>query len=103
MESKHIQQMKCTFEHSYPDSNNPEIEAILSKIIQEEIDTGILFGILEDSGWRRITINRYVSRKDRAVMIEWANEHCSGKYKHHNSDWIFDSEQDAAAFVLRWK
>lgn len=102
MEPKSIQQMKCTFEHSYPDTNNAELEAIIARLIQEEIDTDILFGILEDSGWSRITIHRYISKEESATMNAWALEHCSGKYKNYGGHWIFESEQDTAAFVLRW-
>lgn len=72
------------------------------KSIQEEMDNGILFKLLIESGWYEIIIPRYVDNKHAIDITEWLETNLSGKYKRWNRTFIFENSDDAAWFKLRW-
>lgn len=75
----------------------------ISKIIREEIDAEIAFEMLALSGWHRVQLSGYLSREHSVDILHWAEEHCTDKYDHRGTNWVFKSDKDAAQFLLRWR
>lgn len=80
-----------------------ELSKEIAKIIQEEIDAEILFEMYALSGWHRVQLSSYLSREHSVDILHWAEEHCTGKYDHRGTNWAFESDRDAAQFLLRWR
>lgn len=88
-----------------------ELSKEIAKIIQEEIDAEILeeidaeilFEMHALSGWHRVRLDEYRSREHSVDILHWAEEHCTGKYDHRGTTWVFESDRDAAQFLLRWR
>ena len=80
-----------------------ELSKEIAKIIQEEIDAEILFEMYALNGWHSVQLSSYLSREHSVDILHWAEEHCTGKYDHRGTNWAFESDKDAAQFLLRWR
>jgi len=68
------------------------------RAMAREIDREILWGMLEGIGWTRVMIPF-----NNTIHINlWASKHCKGAFEFYNRDFIFEYEQDANWFKLRW-
>ena len=67
--------------------------------IREEIDREIIWSMFENVGWSRVTLN-YTPESDS--LHDWLLA-CQHNYKAVNNDFIFENEQEAAWFKLRWQ
>lgn len=78
---------------------------ILAEEIRKEIDAEILFDILKENGWYPVVSCRNLSfnRKVLAEVQEWLASKCIGKWhiKSH-TDYIFERQEDAMMFSLKW-
>jgi len=89
--------------HSLPEkwekwSFDIETVAEVAKIMQEEIDWEILSNRLVEYGWTKVGI----SAAGMHTVEKWVEENIQGKYKFRGTTWLFESEKDAAFFILRW-
>ena len=70
--------------------------------MQSEIDKEILWGMLAGLGWTRVLLPRFNSREANVAVIKWLKDNCKSPYEQKGSEVIFESEQEAAWFVLKW-
>jgi len=77
-----------------------EIADAISNGIQECIDFEIVSNMLCSKGWTRATISldSYMSYD----VEGWVNEHCKGKFKHFDLEYVFEDSRDATWFKMRW-
>ena len=74
----------------------------MAKEIQQEIDRGILWSILEADGWVRVSLDRFQDNHHAIDIREWIEQSCQGNYITSGSDFIFEEAKDATMFILRW-
>ncbi len=79
-----------------------EIVNELASKMQSEIDYQILSDMLVELGWRRVFINYAPPERSWVVVKQWAEDNCRGPHQEHNGIWLFENEQDANWFALRW-
>jgi hypothetical protein len=88
-----------------------EISASLAEQIAKEIDNEILdtimISLLTKEGWTATNIGpeqsllspKHVWYTDTA---EWLHLNATGDYKLLRGKWLFERQEDAVMFVLRW-
>ncbi len=74
-----------------------------AKQIANDIDREILWELLEDAGWSRVSVSRFVDNKHAVDISEWLKANCQNDYERDSRDFLFESESDAVLFTLRWK
>lgn len=83
--------------------NNLQEEIIneAGKRLSDEIDFEILCGMLQELGWRKIIL-RPMTWEDGAEIDAWTEKHIKGHFETMGLVWIFEYEEDANWFALRW-
>lgn len=71
------------------------------KRLSDEIDFEILCSMLKELGWRKIVL-RPMSWEDGYAVDEWTAKHIKGNFETMGLVWIFEHEEDANWFALRW-
>ena len=79
-----------------------ELEAELTRALQEEIDREILFELLVDCGWTRIELPNKFLPVSGQELHEWRQKNLTGHYKAHEHTWLFEKAEDAVIFSLKW-
>ncbi len=79
-----------------------EIVNELASKMQSEIDYQILSDMLVELGWCRVFINYAPPERSWADVKQWAEDNCRGNHQEHNGIWLFENQQDANWFTLRW-
>ena len=72
--------------------------------IAEEIDWGVMAGLLTEGGWERVTVD-FGPRMSESIaheIKEWVRTQCNGLVKSRNKTWLFENPKDATMFILRW-
>ena len=72
-----------------------------SKELANAIDFEILCGMLIELGWKKIVL-RPMSWEDGYAVDEWTGKHIKGNFETMGLVWIFEHEEDANWFALRW-
>jgi hypothetical protein len=70
--------------------------------MQKEIDREILWGMLKELGWTRVTLSRLQDNKHAIDITYWLEEYCQGAYEREGRDFIFENPKDASMFILKW-
>lgn len=79
--------------------------SIAAEFMSAEIDTNVIMQLLAIGGWTKVDLplNYYTSEfvKD---MQTWVNENTTGESKHNSAGtrWVFELQEDATMFILRW-
>jgi hypothetical protein len=67
-----------------------------------EIDRGVLWSTLEQSGWTTVTLPRLQDNHHAIDIAFWLDEYCQRPYKRHGREFIFENKEDAVYFALKW-
>ena len=78
-----------------------EIVNNMSQRLCNEIDFEILTGMLCEIGWRKIIL-RPMTMEDSFAVDEWTKEHVKGNFETMGLVWVFERNEDANWFALRW-
>jgi hypothetical protein len=70
--------------------------------MQKEVDREILWGMLKELGWTRVTLSRLQDNKHAIDISYWIEEYCTGAYEREGRDFIFENPKDASMFILKW-
>jgi hypothetical protein len=70
--------------------------------MQKEIDREILWGMLKELGWTRVTLSRLQDNKHAIDITYWIEEYCTGAHEREGRDFIFENPKDASMFILKW-
>jgi hypothetical protein len=71
------------------------------KAMADEIDFGILTEMLCELGWRKIILKPMTWEAGLEVDA-WTAKHTKGPFENMGLVWIFEDEEDANWFALRW-
>jgi hypothetical protein len=77
-----------------------EIISKASDQMAKDIDTQVLLSAL---GWTSIKLKRFSDGTEAVDIIEWINANCAGEWKNLGTRFIFEKQQDAEWFILRWQ
>ena len=72
-----------------------------AKEMQSSIDWEIKAGMLEELGWVRVEILSD-SVEEHLRMLVWVNEHSQHDVKNRHDVFLFQDEEDAIMFKLKW-
>ncbi len=67
----------------------------------QEIDFGVLCSFLEELGWRKVILKPMTMEQGMAVDA-WTAAYVKGNFETLGLVWIFEREQDATWFTLKW-
>jgi hypothetical protein len=67
-----------------------------------EIDRGILWSMLEQSGWTTVTLSRLQDNHHAIDITVWLEEHCQQQFKRNGREFLFENKEDAVYFALKW-
>jgi hypothetical protein len=72
-----------------------------AKRMSDEIDFEILCGMLCEMGWTKVVLSP-MTRETSDAIDAWLVENVSNPFETMGLVWIFEDEQDANWFSLRW-
>jgi hypothetical protein len=78
-----------------------EMTAAAGNQIAAEIDFTILADMLVQIGWRRIILKPMTMETSQEIDA-WCGQHVQGSFENMGLVWLFEQEQDANWFALRW-
>jgi hypothetical protein len=71
------------------------------KRMADEIDFQILADMLCELGWRKVILSPMTWEMGLEVDA-WTAKHIKGPFENMGLVWIFEQEEDANWFALRW-
>lgn len=85
------------------DDLEQEIANKAAQRLSWDIDRGILWSMLEQSGWTPVTLSKFQDNRHAIDIIFWLDENCKRpSYKRHGREFIFEHKEDAVYFALKW-
>jgi hypothetical protein len=82
-------------------SHGVDIEEELGKVLQEEIDWEILVDLMTKGGWHTVKV-RTLPMLEADTRPEWIADNIKGRWNHRLTTYLFELEQDATLFALKW-
>jgi hypothetical protein len=73
-----------------------------AKEMSDEIDREVLWGMLEGMGWTRVMLPRLIDNRHAVDITHWLALNTKKAYERSGRDFMFESQQDANWFKLRW-
>jgi len=71
------------------------------KAMADEIDFTILTDILCQIGWRKVIL-KPMTWEEGCEVDEWTARHVKGNFETMGLVWVFEDQEDANWFSLRW-
>jgi len=84
------------------DTLEQEIINETDNAMAREIDREILWGMLEGMGWTRVMLPTLGNGEQAVEIIVWLEDNCKHAVERNGRDFMFESQQDANWFKLRW-
>ena len=75
----------------------------ISNDIAKEMDFHIIADLLVDIGWISVKLKRFNDGTEAVDIIQWLDTNCTGEWKNLGTRFIFEKQQDAEWFILRWQ
>jgi hypothetical protein len=88
--------------NSFNMSIEEEIANKMGNQMARDIDREVLWGMLQGIGWTRIMLDRLTDNNHAVDITYWLEENIKNPFERSGRDFIFESEKDAAHFILRW-
>lgn len=86
----------------YVDDANDSIESqsihYLAELVQKDLDDHILCELLVSMGWFKVNITDSMVSRDN----DWMSNNIKNKFKKFGKTCVFENENDAATFILKW-
>ncbi len=73
-----------------------------SKMLMQEIDREVLWGMLQEIGWSRVMLPWPVTMDTLKEIHTWVDENTKGGHQRSRNDFLFENDDDAMWFKLRW-
>jgi len=84
------------------DSLEQEILNKAGNAMAREIDREILWGMLEGLGWTRVMLPKLIDNNHAVDITHWLAINCKHPFERSGRDFMFESQQDANWFILKW-
>ena len=75
----------------------------MSQDLANEIDFSILSDMLLENGWTPVEFIPFTYSKQAKDIADWAEQHCTGKWRHCGVKFVFEQAADATAAILKWQ
>jgi len=79
-----------------------EMIAEAGKKMAQELDREILWGMLTSMGWTRVILPWPVTNTNLEEIYKWVDTNAKGAHERSRADFIFENDDDAMWFKLRW-
>jgi hypothetical protein len=73
-----------------------------AKNLAAHVDFEILQDIFLKMGWIKLELTRHVPLFEQEMISNWLSENCKGRHSKYDKIFLFEKEQDANWFSLRW-
>jgi hypothetical protein len=73
-----------------------------SQELAEEMDFSVLADLFKQIGWVEVDFDPHVESILAYEIQHWMRDNCKGQYKSRGRRFLFEREQDAAWFQIRW-
>jgi len=70
--------------------------------MQQDMDREILWSMLTEMGWTRVMLE-FRDNNHAVDIAYWVDDHCQGNVERNGRDFLFENQQDAVNFILKWK
>lgn len=78
-----------------------EQSAAAVECMAKELDNAVVWAVLKESGWLQIHLEAR-RNYDHVLLKAWCDKNCQGLWRYcFSGNFLFESEKDAAWFVLR--
>jgi len=74
----------------------------IAKELASSIDFEVLAGMLVELGWVRVDLTYTPPERAWYKIKDWVDQNCQGHHEEHMGTWVFEKQQDANWFVLKW-
>ena len=78
-----------------------EIASTMANELAKEIDAEIMRGLLIELGWHEAVLKPMTWEEGDAVDL-WVHKNIKGKHWTQGLVWMFENDEDAMWFKLRW-
>jgi len=79
-----------------------EYYAVAAQAMANDIDREVLWSMLSKIGWTRVILRNDVARLNAEDIVQWLETNCKYPYEKTTTDFMFESQQDANWFILKW-
>ena len=79
-----------------------EIAAAIADEIAEQIDWEVMADLLVGIGWTKVIRSPWFDNEDVTDINDWIETVRTGNVSSLGDTWLFEKEQDAIMFSLRW-
>jgi len=79
-----------------------EYYAVAGQAMARDIDREIMWGMLEGIGWTRVMLPRLIDNNHAIDITHWLAINCKHPFERSGRDFMFESQQDANWFILKW-
>jgi hypothetical protein len=76
--------------------------AVAAQAMAKDIDREVLWSMLAEIGWTRVILRSDVARNNADDIVQWLETNCKHPYEKTTTDFMFESQQDANWFKLKW-
>jgi len=84
------------------DNIEQEIIMGMGNEVAREVDREVLWSMLEGIGWHRVMLTRLTDNNHAVDITHWLALNTKKAYERSGRDFMFESQQDANWFILRW-
>ena len=75
----------------------------IGKQMAKEMDFHIIADLLVDIGWTSVELKRFQNNAKVVDINLWIEANCTGEWKNISTRYVFEKQQDAEWFILRWQ
>ena len=79
-----------------------EIAAAMADEIAAQMDWEVVADLLVSIGWTKVIRSPWFDNEDVADIKDWIETNRTGNVSSLGNTWLFEKEQDAIMFSLRW-
>lgn len=90
--------------HSSYEELGKYINEECAKAIKDQVDKSVLMTCLVGAGWHEVNIPHSNARENVWEMTTWVRDNANGEWYSNDwgQRWIFENEETALMFKLRW-
>jgi len=79
-----------------------ELAAAMADEIAAQMDWEVVADLLVSIGWTKVIRSPWFNNEDVADIEDWIETNRTGNVSSLGDTWLFEKEQDAIMFSLRW-
>lgn len=92
-----IRSLSANYSREEMQKISQDISDIFEKELQQEINNEIMICLLESQNWIKVTL-----KNETKVDDNWCSKYIKNSFKCIGQYWLFENQEDATLFSLRW-